>query len=51
MASALSEHRDILLKRIAVNEIPRSGKPDELLELYGINANAIVKAVKDIMGK
>jgi transketolase len=34
------------VQRLAVREIPRSGEPDELLERYGISANAIVKAVK-----
>ena len=31
--------------RIAVREIPRSGKPEELLERYGISARHIVTAV------
>jgi transketolase len=34
------------VQRLAVREIPRSGKPDELLEKYGISARAIVAAVK-----
>jgi len=29
-----------------VREIPRSGKPDELVEHYGISAKSIVAAVK-----
>ena len=32
--------------RLAVREIPRSGKPDELLDRYGISARHIVEAVK-----
>jgi transketolase len=32
--------------RLAVREIPRSGKPDELLERFGISAASIVTAVK-----
>jgi transketolase len=32
--------------RLAVREIPRSGKPDELLDRYGISANHIVAAVR-----
>jgi transketolase len=32
--------------RLAVPEIPRSGKPDELLDKYGISAKHIVSAVK-----
>jgi transketolase len=34
--------------RIAVREIPRSGKPEELLERFGISAAHIVKAVKSL---
>jgi transketolase len=33
------------VQRLAVREIPRSGKPDELLDRYGISARHIVKAV------
>ncbi len=36
----------LTVTRLAVTEIPRSGKPDELIEKYGISATAIVKAVK-----
>jgi transketolase len=32
--------------RLAVREIPRSGKPEELLERFGISATHIVKAVQ-----
>jgi transketolase len=35
--------------RLAVREIPRSGKPDELLERFGISASKIVAAVKAIV--
>jgi transketolase len=34
--------------RIAVREIPRSGKPEELLERFGISASHIVKAVRSL---
>ena len=34
--------------RLAVREIPRSGKPEELLERFGISATHIVEAVKNI---
>jgi transketolase len=34
------------VSRLAVREIPRSGKPDELLDRYGISANHIVEAVR-----
>jgi len=37
--------------RLAVREIPRSGKPDELLDRYGISARHIVSAVRAVAGK
>jgi len=36
----------LTVKRIAVREIPRSGKPDELLDRFGISSNHIVDAVR-----
>jgi transketolase len=38
----------LTVRRLAVREIPRSGKPEELLERYGISARHIVEAVKSI---
>ena len=32
--------------RLAVSEIPRSGKPEELVDKYGISARAIIEAVR-----
>jgi transketolase len=34
--------------RLAVREIPRSGKPEELLERFGISASHIVRAVQEV---
>ncbi len=34
------------VQRLAVREIPRSGKPEELLERFGISASHIVSAVR-----
>jgi transketolase len=34
--------------RIAVREVPRSGKPEELLERFGISASHIVKQVRSL---
>jgi transketolase len=39
------------VKRLAVREIPRSGTPEELMEKYGISANAIVTAVRAFVGQ
>jgi len=36
----------LTVRRLAVREIPRSGKPEELLDRFGINARHIVEAVK-----
>jgi transketolase len=45
VTEAVSE-AGIRVHRIAVREIPRSGKPEELLDRYGISAKHIVEAVK-----
>jgi transketolase len=45
VASALSEERDIQVRLLAVNQIPRSGPPQALIDLYGIGSKAIVDAV------
>ncbi|MBI3405142.1 MAG: transketolase, partial [Acidobacteria bacterium] len=36
------------MKRLAVNGVPHSGKPDELVDAFGISANHIAAAVKDL---
>ena len=41
----------LTVHRLAVREIPRSGKPDELLDCYGISASHIVEAVRAIKGR
>jgi transketolase len=38
-----------VVRRLAVREIPRSGKPDELLDRYGISASHIVEAVRAVL--
>lgn len=35
--------------RLAVREIPRSGKPEELLDRYGISASHIAAAVRGMI--
>jgi transketolase len=47
VSEAVSE-AGIRVHRIAVREIPRSGKPEELLDRYGISASHIVAAVKSL---
>jgi transketolase len=38
------------VRRLAVREIPRSGKPDELLDRFGISARHIIDAVHALAG-
>jgi transketolase len=40
----------VAVRRLAVREIPRSGKAQELLERFGISAACIVAAVRDATG-
>lgn len=47
--SALSEKRSIPLYKMAVQKMPRSGKPQELIELAGLSAAHIVRKVKEII--
>jgi transketolase len=35
----------VTVERLAVREIPRSGRPDELLDRFGISASHIAAAV------
>jgi transketolase len=39
----------IRVHKLAVREVPHSGKPDELIDRYGISARAIVDAVKRLV--
>jgi transketolase len=38
------------VRRLAVTQIPRSGSPDELLDVYGISSRQIVHAVNEVRG-
>lgn len=51
VCSAVCECKDITVKKLAVQEIPRSGKAAELIERFGISANCIVKAVNQILSQ
>ena len=50
VASAVSE-AGIRVHQLAVRQVPRSGKPDELLSAFGIDRTAIVAALRNIMRK
>lgn len=47
--SACAGKCDFLVKKLAVSKVPRSGPPDALLDYYGISAQHIVKAVKELL--
>lgn len=49
VAAALADVPGITLHRLAVSDIPRSGKPQELLHRFGIDADRIVAAVGSIL--
>lgn len=49
LAEAL-ENSGIEISHLAVREMPHSGKSKELLKKYGIDSNAIVRAVKRLAG-
>ena len=51
MKSAVAEERDIIVRHLAVRDVPRSGKCQELLDMFGISAAAIGNAVLSLMKK
>ncbi|XP_030626074.1 transketolase-like protein 2 isoform X1 [Chanos chanos] len=44
--SAVAEEPGIVVHRLAVSRVPQSGKPQELLDMFGITAKSIVEAVR-----
>ena len=48
IGDAVSEALNIPVHRLAVRGIPRSGKPEELLDGFGISARAIITAVQKL---
>ncbi|XP_051962017.1 transketolase-like [Xyrauchen texanus] len=44
--AAVGEEPGIMVQRLAVSHVPQSGKPQELLDMFGISAKSIVAAVK-----
>ena len=51
VCSAVAEERGIIVKKLGVTEVARSGKPEELIQKYGISADCIAKAVKQMLPK
>jgi len=50
VAAAVAPAGLTVARRLAVREIPRSGKPEELLDRFGISASHIVEAVLAAVG-
>jgi transketolase len=48
-AVALALAGSARIVHLCVKDFPRSGKPSELMEMYGISASHIVKAVKELI--
>lgn len=46
VCAAVSMEPDILVHSLAVKGVPRSGRWDELLDMFGISARHIIEAVK-----
>uniref|UniRef100_A0A8C9T510 Transketolase n=1 Tax=Scleropages formosus TaxID=113540 RepID=A0A8C9T510_SCLFO len=46
VCSAVQGEPGVVVQQLAVSGVPRSGKPQELLDLYGISAKCIVAAVR-----
>ncbi|XP_006739414.1 transketolase-like protein 1 [Leptonychotes weddellii] len=49
VSAAVSMEPDILVHQLAVPGVPQSGKPSELLDMYGVSARHIIVAVKCIL--
>lgn len=49
MVAAAFCNTDIIVESLAVHELPRSGKPEELLALAGIDADAIAHKVREMI--
>ena len=49
MASALAGNTGIIIKSLCVQEVPRSGTKDFLLDHFGISAKQIAEAVKELL--
>ncbi|KAG7477532.1 hypothetical protein MATL_G00070650 [Megalops atlanticus] len=46
VCAAVAEEPGIVVQRLAVTRVPQSGKPQELLDLYGISAKCIAAAAR-----
>ncbi|KAH7639969.1 hypothetical protein DERF_014051 [Dermatophagoides farinae] len=51
VAGVIADIPNIVMKRLAIREIPRSGPPSVLIEKYGIDAKTIVKMALEMIEK
>lgn len=49
VSSAMVNESGFTVHRLAVSHIPRSGKPHELLKVYGIDRDAIIQGVRKML--
>jgi transketolase len=49
VAGALAGSADVVIKSLCVRVVPRSGKKDQLLDLFGISSKHIQAAVKEML--
>lgn len=49
VCSAVVNETGFTVHRLAVSQVPRSGKPHELLQIFGIDRDAITKAVRKVL--
>lgn len=47
--SAVADQRNIVLKQLAVKEVPRSGPPTVLIDMFGLSARHIIAATNEIL--
>lgn len=47
--SAVADQRNVVVKHLGVEQVPRSGPPNVLIDMFGISARCIVTAVNDIL--
>ena len=47
--SAVAEQRNIVVKHLFVGKVPRSGPPNVLLDMFGINSKHVVAATQNIL--
>ncbi len=48
--AAIAAEEGLRVVKLAVNDLPRSGKPEELLDRYGISARRIVQRARELIG-